>query len=1197
MGLDAKDLISDAALRSADEDRLDHDAVAAVVADLAVSVRTSANVALFGPWGSGKSSLFALIAAHLKKRTGQPHVAMIRYDAWKFAGPGLHRNFLNEVVRQLGLSDRDKAHIDGGVERSRLRLGTYLRRNWKSLIGALLLGLAIGAAWILLRGWAESSWAEDPKHPVPFINSVVKALPSGGAAFGLVVGALVLGNQSMSSLVEKRTQSPLQDADQFFASFDQMMKRLTRKRWVRRGKQVDRLVVFVDELDRCSPEKVVDSLVQLMTYLGHDQCVFVVAADREVIEEALEEAPQAKPIRENEPYYSTSGAFLDKVFQHQIELPPTRPEALTAYAMSLANDAGGVWEELRGQDPRTYEDVVYALVPSHVRSPRRVKVLMNDFATAVRVLERRGIAWRDHVVQIAILTVLQTEFPSVARAFLVHPRLLDVLLGKVEQPSEDVAAVAAKFDPSSVTPAAPMLSDPDAAVDTTRERAAKRLNEQLLGYLRRLSAAEVAMPTPDLIYVQNAAHADGLEDPALARVLDTAADTDPDAVVAAFAEASDSDRRAAVRFLIAQLGNTFGALRANLVEEAARIAATLTSESAKEIAPFAAPQILSETVTGRWRPEMTLGAVWLGLLDPKAPNPFGAIGPTGAVEALGSSGELAILVERMPHMGPRTRLLFPIIRESYSDHPDVLLKVLSDLRADLVAQFWAAGGDVVKEWLLLQAAAAISAGTTPASQPTAAEIAEAGRERYADALDAVTGRGGDDLSDVVRSLLESGATSSLPLRPEITARLAVLRTAMREADRNRAALALIGSADTADDAVLWIDWLDPMSSGPYPAAVTACEALARFVVADPLGSAAQSSMDAVGRAAGWLNEDDADAVATIAHEALIGSPPDGTKPNRVLRDSMRSLLSILEEVHPAPGYVGGYFLASHLAAIEDGQVSVAGCGQFLAEVKRLGADQAAHVDDRIESVQKTTAAATNDAVSCVRLRIAARQISGRAPLPPADVLPVLPDPETVVTREWLQSNPPLKDFLTFISKFTPNARNMSIYAQKRNVSERSRIWIAIEKRGWDDEHLAAVGKHGVNATVVAHMAPKIQGVSLVDQGPATRRLVTCDLGFNKEVKSATNDLAMKVLASRTAGAGPNAARLAIASSGAASGRTDELRRAFDAYSDAVPRHQISAADLRALDGLRLFTHRKKSPFATALNWFPKVVAGTSKDGS
>jgi hypothetical protein len=122
---------------------------------------------------------------------------------------------------------------------------------------------------------------------------------------------------------------------------------------------------------------VVTTLKDLKTFLDEAHCVFVVAADREVLERALRSVEQATPIRRDEPYYSTPGAFLDKIFQYQIALPPLRGGALTRYARSLVLDKKGLWADLRGDKASTalLDRVIYSLIPAHVRSPRRVKIL------------------------------------------------------------------------------------------------------------------------------------------------------------------------------------------------------------------------------------------------------------------------------------------------------------------------------------------------------------------------------------------------------------------------------------------------------------------------------------------------------------------------------------------------------------------------------------------------------------------------------------------------------------------------------------------------------------------------------------------------------------------------------------------------------------------------------------------------------
>jgi polynucleotide 5'-kinase involved in rRNA processing len=79
--LSATDLVPDRRLTDAAKDKFDHAQIARRVAELVASAEPPLNVAVFGPWGSGKSSLAGLIDASLRERWGS--VALIRYDAWK----------------------------------------------------------------------------------------------------------------------------------------------------------------------------------------------------------------------------------------------------------------------------------------------------------------------------------------------------------------------------------------------------------------------------------------------------------------------------------------------------------------------------------------------------------------------------------------------------------------------------------------------------------------------------------------------------------------------------------------------------------------------------------------------------------------------------------------------------------------------------------------------------------------------------------------------------------------------------------------------------------------------------------------------------------------------------------------------------------------------------------------------------------
>ena len=74
--------------------------------------------------------------------------------------------------------------------------------------------------------------------------------------------------------------SPLKERvsvlDQFKALFEDMIIALAGRR--------GRVVVFVDDLDRCPPERIVQVIDAIKLFLDVPGCVYVMGLDREIIE-------------------------------------------------------------------------------------------------------------------------------------------------------------------------------------------------------------------------------------------------------------------------------------------------------------------------------------------------------------------------------------------------------------------------------------------------------------------------------------------------------------------------------------------------------------------------------------------------------------------------------------------------------------------------------------------------------------------------------------------------------------------------------------------------------------------------------------------------------------------------------------------------------------------------------------------------
>ena len=48
-----------------------------------------------------------------------------------------------------------------------------------------------------------------------------------------------------------------------------------------------KLVIFVDDLDRCLPENAITVLESLKLFIGHAHCIFVLGMDHYIVEEGI----------------------------------------------------------------------------------------------------------------------------------------------------------------------------------------------------------------------------------------------------------------------------------------------------------------------------------------------------------------------------------------------------------------------------------------------------------------------------------------------------------------------------------------------------------------------------------------------------------------------------------------------------------------------------------------------------------------------------------------------------------------------------------------------------------------------------------------------------------------------------------------------------------------------------------------------
>jgi hypothetical protein len=359
-------------------------------------------VGISGDWGSGKTSLMSMAAAGL--RAEDSRFLTVSFSPWRFED-------YNDVKAALmaAVIDALQQRVDAEPslqERVGDRLRSLRERVWRM---GLLRGAATGGA--LLAG-------ADP----------ALAAAAGEAAQGISTPAATPGPPERYDNVAR-----------FRTDFSELMRDL--------GDEVRALVVFVDDLDRCLTDAVVETFEAIRLFLHVEKTAYVIGADQRLVQAAIEDRyPAARESGE-----SLGRNYLEKIVQVTVAIPPlSEPEVETYLALLLAqlelDDGGyaqlllaasaqrtagalsvamneGIAREALGNLPDGLAEafaltrqIAPTLAAGLRGNPRQLKRFMNTF-----VLRRRTAARRDVELQGVVLAKLmvleELAFPRFQQLF------------------------------------------------------------------------------------------------------------------------------------------------------------------------------------------------------------------------------------------------------------------------------------------------------------------------------------------------------------------------------------------------------------------------------------------------------------------------------------------------------------------------------------------------------------------------------------------------------------------------------------------------------------------------------------------------------------------------------------------------------------------------------------------------------------
>ena len=283
-------------------DQLDFDSCAHKLKQLIMNARPAMpfTLGIQAPWGRGKSSLMRKLERQLS--LASPGFRTVWFNAWTFEGQDVLGALIRNVVEQL----------DPSVVRRMLRQKKLIA--W----GRVIFNIALG--WLRMDNLSKTLW--NKMNVDPSVRNELRTLLA----------------ESMEALKKKNRK--------------------------KKGGSDQPVAVFIDDLDRCSPENIVRVFEAIKLYLDAPDFVFIVGIDSDMVAQAVAGLKQYSDAQ-------TFERYVEKIIQVSYEIPkPSEEQSLDLFKMYA--EASGTLELFDESDMRFTLEQTEA-------NPRRIKRFLNVF--------------------------------------------------------------------------------------------------------------------------------------------------------------------------------------------------------------------------------------------------------------------------------------------------------------------------------------------------------------------------------------------------------------------------------------------------------------------------------------------------------------------------------------------------------------------------------------------------------------------------------------------------------------------------------------------------------------------------------------------------------------------------------------------------------------------------------------------------
>ncbi|NRQ33600.1 AAA family ATPase [Nonomuraea sp. NN258] len=312
---------------------------------------TPFTIGVYGAWGSGKSTLLGMIDERLLEEHGEEFVR-VRFNPWMHRGePEMLRPLLNALHDAL-------------AEDPRRRFADIAKR-----VGSITLNLAA--------------------------DELLKRMGLGSASMEKI-------GQLAREYAEMRGQSDSQIG---------RLRALLQREADRLAERGRKIVFFVDDLDRCGPDQIVDVLESIKLFLDLRHVFVVIALAKDVVDRGV--AVRYKDFGFPEGY-AVGDEYLDKMIQLPIHLYPVDPADISRFVRASGTE--GL--------PKTHVELLEKIAAPN---PRKMKRVLNVLRVTEAIMSGTPALASLRTDLVTRLVVLRVQSPDLYADAQRQPDLLRAL--------------------------------------------------------------------------------------------------------------------------------------------------------------------------------------------------------------------------------------------------------------------------------------------------------------------------------------------------------------------------------------------------------------------------------------------------------------------------------------------------------------------------------------------------------------------------------------------------------------------------------------------------------------------------------------------------------------------------------------------------------------------------------------------------